>query len=49
MSKWSEEFIGTFEDTGKVKRMTEQFKKINKEEAKRIRELLGKYNPKQLK
>lgn len=43
MTKWSEEFIGTFEDTAKVKRMTEQMARVNKEEVARINEMMSRF------
>lgn len=39
MSKWSDEFIATYQDTAKIKRVTEELKKANRkceDNAKRV-------------
>jgi|TARA_R100001530_G_scaffold34477_3_gene26922 hypothetical protein len=49
MSKWSEEFIGMYEDTRKLRKAQTQWKKGNPKEAAKIRKIYGRFEIKKVK
>ena len=43
MSKWEDEFIETHKTTKKLRKHTEQWRKLNKKESKKVNEILKRF------